>query len=411
MTRLKPALARDYLRGLTATKVISWATFAFAVATEFVVPGSVVVSVVALSAMVMAYITSRLLQEAEHQGATTVCAYVRYRCTTTWQKTKSTAKRLFTLAAPDGWKKDPNTVDDDDNVTFIPTKIRIAVVIFIAIFAAEFILAFVGFAGLDDSMISVMFSVAISYSMLTISCLLTASAFIFIVILFFLQHIQIEFLQSRLGFCSSVRRIPTWIGYAGAVGAVMASLVPFVVSVVPALTRSAKRGAVLNAITPRWMLDFPAAGAVAGYAVGLIVAMASLFPESKNSWLRRLVCPGLFVVVFVALSHNLGGPRGLLQPVIDDAALRSGFNDTFCTSAAPTDIDSGSLDARAWAITKMDRCEGGFLISTTAIGWIVGIAALLVGVSLFINDIRVRARSKECRSDDSSPVCPAPPQR
>ena len=94
---------------------------------------------------------------------------------------------------------------------------------------------------------------------------------------------------------------------------------------------------------------------------------------------------------FCMIEPFLGGPRGLLRPVIDAAALRSGVSQTFCTSAAPTDIASGSIDAKAWVITAMDQCGGGLLISTTAIGWIVGVTALLVGVSLFVSDICGRA--------------------
>ena len=290
--------------------------------------------------------------------------YVRYRCDRTWQETKSKAERFFTLAAPCGWREVHITADSFDNVVSIPTMIWIVGVIYIAIVVVVLVGMFVSITGVNDGIVSAVLSAAISYNMLAISCLLTVSAFICIALLPLLR--RIKSLQLRLGVGSCVRRIATWIGYGGAVGAV-------------------------NAITPRSMLDYPAAGAVAGYAFGLIVAMASLFPNSTNSWLRRVLCPGLFVVVLVGLSHFLGGPRGLLRPVIDAAALRSGVSQTFCTSAAPTDIASGSIDAKAWVITAMDQCGGGLLISTTAIGWIVGVTALLVGVSLFVSDIYGRA--------------------
>ena len=390
MTKLKAAFARDHLRGLAATKEISFASAALAVATMVIVPRSaLVVSHVALIAMSTAYVTRRLLQGAERQGSTTVRTYVRYRCDRTWQETKSKAKRFFTLAAPCGWREVHITADSFDNVVSIPTMIWIVGVIYIAIVVVVLVGMFVSITGVNDGIVSAVLSAAISYNMLAISCLLTVSAFICIALLSLLR--RIKSLQLRLGVGSCVRRIATWIGYGGAVGAVMASLVPLAGHVVPILTQPAKSAAVLNAITPRSMLDYPAAGAVAGYAFGLIVAMASLFPNSTNSWLRRVLCPGLFVVVLVGLSHFLGGPRGLLRPVIDAAALRSGVSQTFCTSAAPTDIASGSIDAKAWVITAMDQCGGGLIISTTAIGWIVGVTALLVGVSLFVSDICGRA--------------------
>ena len=218
-------------------------------------------------------------------------------------------------------------------------------VIYITIVVVVLIGMLVSITGVNDGIVSAVLSAAISYNMLTINCLLTVSAFICIALLSLLR--RTKFLQLRLGVGSCVRRIATWIGYGGAVGAVMASLVPLAGLVMPILTQPAKSAAVLNAITPRSMLDYPAAGAVAGYAFGLIVAIASLFPNSTNSWLRRVLCPGLFGVVLVGLSHFLGGPRGLLRPVIDAAALRSGVSQTFCTSAAPTDIASGSIDAKA----------------------------------------------------------------
>ncbi|WCC80426.1 hypothetical protein O6R08_02570 [Cutibacterium equinum] len=394
MMKLKAAFARDHLRGLAATKEVSFMTAALAVAAMVIVPRSVsVISFVAVIAMITWYVTRRLLQGAEREGSTTVREQVRYCCDKTWQETKSKAKRFFTLAAPGGWREVRITADSFDNAVSMSTVIWIIGVIYIAIVVVVLVATFASFAGVNDAILSAVFSAAISYNMLAISCLLTVSAFCCIAFLSFLR--RIAFLQSHLGVGSCLRCIATWIGYGGAVGAVMASLVPLAGLVVTIPTQPAKSAAILNAITPRSMLDYPAAGAVAGYAFGLIVAIASLFPDSKNSWLRRVLCPGLFVVVFIGLSHFRGGPRGLLRPVIDAAALQSGFSSTFCTGAAPTDIASGSIGAKAWVITAMDRCGGGLLISTSAIGWVVGIAAFLVGGSLFISDICGRARSEE----------------
>ena len=193
-------------------------------------------------------------------------------------------------------------------------------VIYIAIVVVVLVGIFVSITGVNDGIVSAVLSAAISYNMLAISCLLTVSAFICIALLSLLR--RIKFLQVRLGVGSCVRRIATWIGYGGAVGAVMASLVPLAGLVMPILTQPAKSAAVLNTITPRSMLDYPAAGAVAGYAFGLIVAVASLFPNSTNSWLRRVLCPGLSVVVLVGLSHFWAAPVGscdqLLTPPLCD---------------------------------------------------------------------------------------------
>ncbi len=353
-------------------------------------------------AMITASVTGGLLRGAERQSSPTACAYVRYRSAKTWRETKSMTKRFFALAAPDGWREVRITLDSFDNVVSIPTMLRVLGVMYIAGLVFVFVMSFVGLTGANGDIQAAVFSAAISYNMLAISCLLTSTAVICFAIFLLLRWGEV--LQRPLGVGSYVRRIATWIGYGGAVGAVMASLVPLAGLAVPSLIGSAESASALNTITPRSMLDFPAAGAVAGYAFGLIVATASLFPDSKNSWLRRVLCPGLFVVVLVALSQFLGGPRGLLRPVIDAAALRSGFNDASCAGAAPTDIASGSLDATAWVITAMERCGSGLLISTTAIGWIVVAAALLVGVSLFAVDIRVRAQSEGERSSDRGPV-------
>ncbi|MGW8484409.1 hypothetical protein ACWGJP_14860 [Microbacterium sp. NPDC055903] len=398
MTKLKAALARDRFRGLAATKEISIAATALAGGIMFI--GLRYASVIFLVAffttciaMITGSVASRLLQRAEHQGSPTVFAYMRHHCAETWRETKSTTKRFFTLAAPDGWREIRITVDTLDNVVSVPTMLRVLGVMYIVILVFAFVTSFVGLTGANGDIQSAAFSAAVNYNMLAISCLLTVTASACFVIFLLLRWGKV--LQRPLGIGSYVRRVATWIGYGGAVGAVMASLVPLAGLAVPSLMGPADSASALSTITPRSMLDYPAAGAVAGYAFGLIVATASLFPDSKNSWLRRVLCPGLFVVVLVTLSHLLGGPRGLLRPVIDAAALRSGFNVASCTSAAPTDIGSGSLDATAWVITAMDRCGGGFLISTMAIGWIVAIAALLVGVSLFAVDVRVRAQSED----------------
>lgn len=352
-------------------------------------------------AMITASAASRLLQRAEHQGSSTVWAYVRYRCEMTWRETRLMTKRLLTLAAPDGWREVRITINAFDDVVSIPTMLRVAGVMYIVILVFAFVMSFVGLTGADGDIQSAVFSAAISYNTLAISCLLTLTAVICFVIFLLLRWGEV--LQRPLGVGAYVRRVATWIGYGGAVGAVMASLMPLTGLALPSLMGPAESTSALNMITPRSMLDFPAAGAVAGYAFGLIVASASLFPDSKNSWLRRLLCPGLFVVVLIALSHCLGGPRGLLRPVIHAAALRSGFDYASCTSPAPTDIGSGSLDATAWIITAADRCGSGLLISTAAIGWIVVTASLLVGVSLFAADVRARARLEDEPSWMTSP--------
>lgn len=415
MTKLKAALTRDRFRGLAATKEISFAAAALAGGIMFI--GLRYASVIFLVAfittcvaMITASVTGTLLQRAEHQGSPTVFAYVRYHCAETWRETKSTTKRFFTLAAPDGWREIRITVDTFDNVVSVLTMLRVLGVMYIVILVFVFVISFVGLTGANGDIQSAAFSAAVNYNMLAISCLLTVTAAACFVIFLLLRWVKV--LQRPLGIGSYVRRVATWIGYGGAVGAVMASLVPLAGwFAVPSLMGPADSASALSTITPRSMLDFPAAGAVAGYAFGLIVATASLFPDSKNSWLRRVLCPGLFVGVLVTLSHLLGGPRGLLRPVIDAAALRSGFNDASCTSAAPTTIGSGSLDATAWVITAMDRCGGGLFISTTAIGWIVAIAALLVGVSLFAVDIRFRAQSEDKGRGHPGWVSPTPSQR
>ncbi|MDU5025565.1 MAG: hypothetical protein E6261_05640 [Cutibacterium avidum] len=239
MTKLKAAFARDHLRGLAATKEISFASAALAVATMVIVPRSaLVVSHVALIAMSTAYVTRRLLQGAERQGSTTVRTYVRYRCDRTWQETKSKAKRFFTLAAPCGWREVHITADSFDNVVSIPTMIWIVGVIYIAIVVVVLVGIFVSITGANDGIVSAVLSAAISYNMLAISCLLTVSAFICIALLSLLR--RIKSLQLRLGVGSCVRRIATWTGYGGAVGAVMASLVPLAGLVMPILTQPAK---------------------------------------------------------------------------------------------------------------------------------------------------------------------------
>ncbi len=414
MTKLKAALARDHFRGLAAAKEISFAAAALAGGIMFIGLRSAsmifpVAFIATCIATITVSVTSRLLQRVERQGSPTVRAYVRDRCAKTWRETKSTTKRFFTLAAPDGWREIRITVDTFDNVLSVPTMLRILGLVYIVILVFAFVMSFVGLTGANGDIQSAAFSAAISYNMLAISCLLTVTAVICFVIFLLLRWGKV--LQRPLGVGSYVRRVATWIGYGGAVGAVMASLMPLTGLAVPSLMAPAGSASALNTITPRSMLDFPAAGAVAGYAFGLIVATASLFPDSKNSWLRRVLCPGLFVVVLVALSHLLGGPRGLLRPVIDAAALRSGFDDASCTTAVPMDIGSGSLDSTAWVITAMDRCGSGLLISTTTIGWIVVIAALLVGISLFAVDIRVRAQPKDESSGNLGPVSEAPSQR
>lgn len=414
MTKLKAALARDDLRGLAATKEISFAAAVLAGGIMFIGlrSGSVVFLVAFIAtciAMITASVTSRILRRAESQGSPTMRAYVRYRCAMKWRATKFMTKRFFMLAAPDGWREVRITVDTFDKVVSVPTVLRVMGVMYIVVLVFVFAMTFAGVTGANSEIQSTVLSVAISYNMLAISCLLTVTVVICFVVFLFLRWGGV--LQRPLGVGSYVRRVATWIGYGGAVGAVLASLVPVAALALSSLMRPAESASALSTITPRSMLDFPAAGAVAGYAFGLIVATASLFPDSKNSWLRRVMCPGSFVVVLVALSHWLGGPRGLLRPVIDEAAQRAGFNEASCTSAVPTDIGSASLDATAWVITAMDRCGSGLLISSTAVGWVVVIAALLVGVSLFAVDIRDRAQSEDESSGDSGPVSPAPSQR
>lgn len=402
--RWKTARARDSLRGLAATKEIGLATATLAGATMLIALSTASGVFLAASASmcisaITASVAHSLLKGAEHHETPTMRAFVQYRCVTTWHRVKAATTRFFRRAAPDGWREVRVTVDTVDNVFSVPTMLRVFGVMYVVILVFAFVMSFAGLAGANNDVQSAAFSVAVGYNMLAVSCLLTVTAIVCFGLFLILRWGQV--LQRQLGIGTYVRRVATWIGYGGAVGAVMASLVPLMGVVAPSLLGPADNSSALSTITPRTMLDFPAAGAVAGYAFGLIVATASLFPDSKNSWLRRIFCPGLFIAVLITLSHALGGPRGLLRPVLDAAASRSGFNENSCTSSAPTDIGSGSLDATAWIITAMDRCGSGLLVSTTTIGWIVVIAALLVGITLFAVDIRARARLDPDGSGDT----------
>lgn len=394
VTRWRAARRREHLRHLALANAVTASLSALAFGGMLLVlkvpwPAAAIALMSWCALALTAWVTGWLIRGADRSDARTVGAFLSERVAAEKRRTMAAMRQLVRVTAPDGWGDVRVTLNALDDVMSMSTLLRVTGVLYLMIMTFS-VVRLLATAREANAWQRSLISTALWYNVLAIACLLSLTALVTLFLLLVGRWIGI--FASPIGLTVYCRQVATWIGYGGAVGAVLAALLPFAALVSASTLPSDDGSSLLHTITPQALLDFPATGAVIGYALGLVIASASVFPASRNVWLRRVVGPSVFAIALCLLSNAIGGLRGLMTPVIDAAARHSRIDTLTCANLQPPAASADDIDMIAWSITAMERCGSGLMIPGTAVSVAGVITAALVVVTLIVSDIRVRSR-------------------
>ncbi|RLP07029.1 hypothetical protein [Propionibacterium australiense] len=220
----------------------------------------------------------------------------------------------------------------------------------------------------------------IGYNGLAIaSCLTTA---LILTALFMTILTYSRTLTVGLDLRASVRAVAEGTGFGTAAGLLTAALVP-----AAAFLLTIEEGHSAS-LTPRLLVDIPAAYAIIGFTVGLFASLTRMCRKAQNLVIRRLVCPLVFVVFLTSMTHIGFSPANILR------TLASGISDKEIPDCSVETFQAHSQDP-LWLLKGLNTCqEGGAYIQDDQFLWSAGIMIGLIALGAFVLDIRTRARSE-----------------
>lgn len=206
-----------------------------------------------------------------------------------------------------------------------------------------------------------------------ISCL-TAATILALVIMVILRYSRI--FAIRLDIRGASIRTAEATGYGTAVGFVTAALLPVTLRMVPA-----QADKMSLAFTPRLLVDAPAAGAVIGYGVGLILAVVTVGRPAENLVYRRLAAPALTIGCLYWLSTVGISPHSILRHLIDPIP-------NVTMEQCSDQYVAVKLEDSAWLLKAIQDCSGSrdILMGNPEFLWMTSIVIGLIAiVTLFID--------------------------
>lgn len=176
--------------------------------------------------------------------------------------------------------------------------------------------------------------------------------------------------------------VAVWTGYGTAAGFIAGALLPVVMRIMPG-TYSTPSGAEA-VLSPQLLIDVPAAGAIAGYGFGIIVAAAALCRDARNLVLRRIVAPVLLFAVLFGLTRFDLGPRSIMRDMLGPAPS---LGLDACTDAT---LESHADDSVRVMQTLRVCSHDGVVVDDRVMLWIVGSLLVAAALAMFVSDFRCR---------------------
>lgn len=188
----------------------------------------------------------------------------------------------------------------------------------------------------------------------------------------------------RLDFGRMFNLIATYTGYGTAVGVVTVALLPIMTNLVPQM----HPGNEHSVISPRLLLDVPAAFALIGFLIGALCGSVVLCVSAENLAIRRLLAPTVFAIALLVIFRLGAGPSSVLQMLL--AQLKGPGMD--CSAEA---IMKRLTDTNGAFQVYLTCGDGSLRISDRAFGWSALILLAIAAIWAFIRDFRRRAHSTE----------------
>jgi hypothetical protein len=179
--------------------------------------------------------------------------------------------------------------------------------------------------------------------------------------------------------------VAVWSGYGTAAGFIAAALLPVFIRIMPGTYATADGTEAV--LPPQLLIDVPAAGAIAGYVFGIVIASSVLCENARHLLLRRIFAPALlFTVLFVLTRIDLG-PRSILHGILTPIPLPEA---DACTDAGFTN----HIDESGWVMQALRACgSDGAVVDDQTMLWTMGLLIAAVAITKFIIDFRHRYQS------------------
>ncbi|GAB3405002.1 hypothetical protein GCM10027515_17810 [Schumannella luteola] len=329
---------------------------------------------------------SRLWRAVQRSGSGSVRGYLRSRAREMIKAIGSLLHNFGRIVVPRGAHELRLDFGAVDRFLSVGTFLRGYSLLVGTVFVGAVLSVFWTVIGSSSSLKNAFGAVIGFNTLAVVSC---ASAATLIVVVAIGALIRIGVIRLTLDLAGTFRRVAGWIGYGTAAGVVMASLLPLASTGLANITSGAIGGT--EALGPAVLVELPAAGAVAGYMIGLAVALVRLLESARNLLLRRWLAPSLFSVVLAVMSHWNLGPQSLAQsitePLFDAAAVD-------CDEKVIEGLDQGSMFA------ALARCgDGAVYLSDAGFLWIAFIVVGLIAIVMFVADVLATTRTSRPVSD------------
>ncbi|MEB4615812.1 hypothetical protein [Leucobacter sp. M11] len=238
-------------------------------------------------------------------------------------------------------------------------------------------------------------SLVVGYNALLVVSCLTTAVVVSLLILTLMRFARV--LLVSLDAAGVFRVVATWTGYGTAAGVVTAAMLPVLNQLLPLSTSPDPETDLTATISPQLLIDIPAAGAVAGYGIGLTVSVVVLCRRAENLIIRWLLAPAIFVMVLVVLGANGIDPRGLFAVVSRSIAASTSGKVPECN--ATNDQFEERIADTPWVLQLMETCSPPFLVEGGMFVAGTGVAVMLLALVLMVFDFRRGIKELSEQSD------------
>jgi hypothetical protein len=293
-------------------------------------------------------------------------------------RVQSVLKRSASVVAPTGWSEIHVGVDTVDRVV-APRTIFLYYVVGLAVFPVVLAVFFTYHSRGGSLFDQRVLSLVLGYNALLVVSYLTAATVSCVLILVFMRYAGI--LLIKLDVVSAFRTVAAWTGYGTAAGVVTAAMLPVVNGILPFSASPNSATDSMDIINPQLLVDLPAAGAVAGYGIGLIVSAVVVCGTAENLLVGRLFAPTLFVMVLSTLASLGLDPRGLFTVLSSRPEGSAPGQRIDCSSSV---IQSTFLEHptdTSWLVRVLNECGTPFILGGwTFVAFISISVVLLAGI-------------------------------
>jgi hypothetical protein len=330
-----------------------------------------------MAAVGVALLAARVLRAFQAGPEPSFGRYVLNRIDTTFQRVRSVVLRGRRAIAPSGEKELQFGFLALERLMTPGTVIRgyLLGLILVPVLAA---VAFAGAMNSGTALEREVLGVVVGYNALATVSWMTVAMFLVLGIVALAVYAKVLLIDVDMK--RVFKLVAAWTGYGTAAGFITGALLPVAVRIMP--MPSTTESSAEAALSPQLLIDVPAAGAVAGYGLGVMIASAALCENARNLVLRRMLAPTLLLAALLALTGFDLGPRSIIQHLL--ASVPPPAVDA-CTDAA---VES-HLEQSAWVMQILKLCgDHDAVVDDPAALWITGVLIVAITLMAFVQDFR-----------------------